>query len=297
MSLTREEISTLLKAGNHGEWNSYRAKNPDWNPDLQEMDLDGCDLHLFDLSRANLCGTMLGGAQLVTLEAQATVRQSGEVIKNGGARKSVKLIDAIYDIRTTFPRSFDPIVAGAKFLSGADSEKRKMVSNKSVFISYAWANEDIVLAIDQWLRDRNLTTRIDRRDFFAGSKIRDEILRVMQKCEVILVFHSEKSRDKPWIEFERDLASDLEMEARREKRSAPRIIFFVIDDTPLPSITERSRIAIMAKGRRFRQVCEELYNHIVGLTRSPDMIDLNKWEGYIFGGSGTSAKSDISKGS
>ncbi len=152
----------------------------------------------------------------------------------------------------------------------------------NVFISYAWANDDIVLAIDQWLRNKGIKTRIDKRDFFAGSRIRDEIMRVMSECKVILIFHSQQSKDKPWIQFERELAADIEMSSKNDGKEPPRIIYVVIDNTSLPNLTEKNRIAITAKGKRFDSVCDEIYQNILQLPRvSPD-IDLSKWSGFTF---------------
>ncbi|HKS42409.1 MAG TPA: hypothetical protein VJX74_17450 [Blastocatellia bacterium] len=41
------------------------------------------------------------------------------------------------------------------------------------------------------------------------------------------------------------------MEAKKEGRHPPGIIYFVLDATALPSVTEKNRIAIMAKGKKF----------------------------------------------
>jgi len=53
----------------------------------------------------------------------------------------------------------------------------------------------------------------------------------MATCSVILVFYSAESKDKPWTEFERELAADLEMEAKKRKETPPRIIYVIIDGT------------------------------------------------------------------
>jgi len=140
----------------------------------------------------------------------------------------------------------------------------------------------VVLAIDQWLRNKGLKTKIDKRDFFAGSRTREEIFRVMQDCNVILIFHSQQSKDKPWPTFERELAADIEMEAKNEGKTPPRIIYFVVDNTPFPGISEKNRIAIMAKGKRFEYACEDLYHHILQLEREPEKIKLDKWKDYTF---------------
>ena len=35
-------------------------------------------------------------------------------------------------------------------------------SRMQVFISYAWANDDVVLAVDAWLRSKGLRTKLDK---------------------------------------------------------------------------------------------------------------------------------------
>jgi hypothetical protein len=50
------------------------------------------------------------------------------------------------------------------------------------------------------------------------------------------------------------------MEAKKQAQQPPQIVSVVIDGTPLPTITENNRIAIMAKGKRFELVCEEIYH-------------------------------------
>ena len=179
-----------------------------------------------------------------------------------------------------FPPNFNSASFGTILIS--DIDPRGNPVQPSVFISYAWANGDAVLAIDQWLRLKNINTKLDKRDFFAGSRIRDEIMRVMQNCDVTLIFHSEQSKDKPWTQFESEFAKDLEMNAKIEKRNPPRIIYIVLDGTSLPSITEGQKLAVMAKGKRFELVCEEIYHHILQLPRSTEQIDLSKWSNYSF---------------
>jgi len=151
-----------------------------------------------------------------------------------------------------------------------------------VFISYTWANEDVVMAIDGWLQNKGLQTKIDKRDFFAGEGIRDEIIRVMSECNVILIFYSKQYKGKPWTEFEQEIARDLEMEAKKKRELPPRIIYLMIDNSYVSKITESKKIHILAKGKRFETVCEEIYNNIMRLPKKTKSIDLSKWSGYTF---------------
>jgi len=261
--MLKEEALTLFNLQKPNEWNAYRKSHPEWKPDLHDEDLSefnfSPNIPAYDFSNADLRGTKF----------PISPYQFNEYIDLSGA---------IIDVKTVFPKGFNPISRGAIFVSKAQHDYR----TSKIFISYAWANEDVVLAIDYWLRRKNLETKIDKRDFFAGSRIRDEIMRIMKECDIVLIFYSKDSKNKPWPEFERELASDLEMEAKKEGKKPPRIIYIVIDDTPFPTVTEANRIAIMAKGKRFELVCEELYHHILQVPKKLSEIDLMKWENYVF---------------
>lgn len=269
--MTKDEAMRLLREGRSQEWNVYRNQNRSWVPDLRGEDLEDIDLvpkrqEPFDLSRANLCGAKLPKNNFLKKY------RSDEWVR-------VDFQGALIDINTTTVETFSLVGHGAKFM--AQTEK-SVAASFSVFISYAWANDDVVLAIDQWLRTKGIKTKIDKRDFFAGSRIRDEIVRNMQQCDKILIFYSQQSKDKPWPQFERELASDLEMNAKFEGREPPRILYVVIDDVQLPSPSEANRIAITAKGKRFELVCEEIYHAILQIPRSTEEMDLNTWSDYVF---------------
>jgi len=270
--MTKDEALKLLKEGRSSEWNAYRKSHPVWITDFQGEDLSDVNFipsnnrPVFDLSKANLCGTKLS--------------TDSSKFARGGSSAIFK--DAIIDVQTTVPFDFDLVRHGAVFLAKSDISKYKAGASPTIFISYTWANEDIVLAIDQWLQSKRIITKIDRRDFFAGPRIRDEIMRVMKDCDVILIFYSQASKDKPWPEFECELAGDLEMAAKQEGKTPPRILFLVLDDSTLPSVTEKNRIAVMAKGKRFELVCEEIYHNILQISKVSEKIDLSKWSDYVF---------------
>lgn len=266
--MKKEEAIELIGNGRIAEWNAYRKMHPDWIPDLSNTDLSGTLYNneaAFDLSRANLCG--------------ATFSDSYSDLVNN-ATIYVNLKDSIINSKTQFPFDFNSVKYGTIFVSSTDPRANAILP--VVFISYAWVNGDVVLAIDQWLRLKNIKTKLDKRDFFAGSRIRDEIMRVMQECDVTLIFYSQQSKDKPWTQFESEFAKDLEMQSKIEKRKPPRIIYVVLDDTPLPSVAEKQKLAVIAKGKRFELVCEEIYHHILQLPHSTKEIDLSKWNNYSF---------------
>jgi len=277
--MRKEEAIDLIKQKRIAEWNAYREAHPNWIPDLSNINLSNFPLvnenKAFDLSRANLCGSIFTYKYDPYSRQQS--RGSGYLYNT---TVSVKLESAMINFKTTFPNNFNPVELGAIFIS--DTDPRGNSNSPTVFISYAWVNGDVIHAIDQWLRNKNIKTKLDKRDFFAGSRIRDEIMRTMQECDVNLIFYSEQSKDKPWTQFEQEFAKDLEMNAKLEGKTPPRIIYIVLDDTPLPSISDKQRLAIMAKGKRFELVCEEIYHHILQIPRTSEQIDLNKWKEYQF---------------
>ena len=104
----------------------------------------------------------------------------------------------------------------------------------------------------------------------------------MTVCDIILIFYSKQSESKPWPQFERELASDIEMSAKQKGAAPPRIIYVVIDEASLPSVSEVNRLGVMAHGKRFELVCEEIYHAILQLPKAPDVVDLSKWSDYVF---------------
>jgi TIR domain len=269
--MTKEEAVRLLAGRRFPEWNSYRKLNPGWIPDLTGADFSRAFLYDSNLPAPDLTRALLMGATFPTEDSRFLYTRNGDFMSG-----------ALVDIDTVFPASFDPIRVGATFITKSESSGVVATSSPVVSISYAWADEKVVLAIDQWLRIKRINTRIDRRDFFAGSRIRDEIVRVFQGSDVIIVMYSEKARDKPWPEFERNLVFDLEMEAKVGGGKPPRIIYVVVDDAKLPSATERARLAVMAKGKRFELVCEEIYHAILQLPKAAGEINLDEWKEFSF---------------
>ena len=266
--MNQNEVLDLLIKERIDTWNQFRQANPGWVPDLSDLDLSNVPFswsgdRVLDLSRAVLTGCRLPYRILEALIYQ-----------------KVWLKDAIYDSQTE--ADFDLAEFGAVFVTEDYQSRLGAAKQTTVFISYAWANEDVIVAIDQWLRLKGIDVQIDRRDLFAGSRIRDEILRTMKDSDVVLIFYSKESKDKPWTQFAQELAADLAMAAKKEGKSPPRIMYVVIDDTPLPDVTESNKIAIMAKGKRFEFVCEEIYHNILRLPRSSDSVDLDKWSNYTF---------------
>jgi len=306
-----EEALDLLRRGESSIWNEYRKRHPNWAPNFEGEDLSDLDFHPvnkepFDLSHANLVAAKLPSIDKLLPFGNQFRLGNNSILINAIAPTSVEdaegfqdifrhiskdmvedgpLSGALISLATTIEGGIDLdllVKFGAVFVTEDELKRRRASVPHKVFISYAWADEQVVLAIEQWLRLRGLDTAIDKRDFFAGAKIRNEIMRNMSAADVILIFHSERSKDKPWIEFEREFAADLEMDAKQSGQEPPRIIFVVIDGTRLPDATERNRLAIMAKGKLLEEVCQEIYDNILLIPRTSSDIDLEQFKDYKF---------------
>lgn len=150
----------------------------------------------------------------------------------------------------------------------------KLLSERTVFLSYAWADKESVLAVDQWLRNCNkgLVTRIDQREFFAGKLIDQEIRRVIRECSVVVVFYSRKSKRRDWPEFERDLARE------RANGGTAKVIYFCLDNTPLPG-PDSNRLSLKVKDKTLEVACQELLSAILEEPGSPEEVPRRKYEG------------------
>lgn len=301
--MRKEQAVHMIRSGRVKEWNAFRKRNPDWMPDLSHVDLSAVSFvtndaaqkaeklsghaitlikanigsYTYDFSKANFSGTKLPNAQN---NYMTTIRSWEDKSMRDVTYNLCNFSEAVYDFSTSFPAWFDPVARDMILVPDGGGHQGEQPP-VAVFVSYAWADDVVVQAIDHWLLLKGLQTKIDKRDFFAGSRLMDEILRLMQECDVILVFYSEKSKDKPWAEFERDAATDLQMEAKKAGRKPPRVIYVVMDDTPLPSPVQSNRLAVTARGKTVRAVAEELYLHILQTSRGTPPIDPTIWDKVI----------------
>lgn len=145
------------------------------------------------------------------------------------------------------------------------------VKERTVFLSYAWSDRESVDAVDQWLRNKELLTRLDQRDFIAGNRIEEEIIRVMGQCSVIVIFYSRHSKNRPYPRLERELARSLGIKGKAK------VIYFCLEDTPLPSLIEEAHLAIKAKEKSFDAACGELLRGIIEVSEPPRIIDLSRY--------------------
>ena len=148
----------------------------------------------------------------------------------------------------------------------------RIISLPTVFISYSWKDELTALAVDEYLRQKGARVIIDRRDFIVGNDIVDEIIRHITNANKVVVIYSRNSANRPYPTLERRIAAQLEIEDYKR-----RLIFFCIDDTPLP-LEVRHRVAIFAKDKSFKDAMEELWHAIQEVPRPIKRIDLRQFE-------------------
>lgn len=143
----------------------------------------------------------------------------------------------------------------------------------SVFISYSRLDQTTALALDQWLRNKGARVFLDQRDFIPGNDLESEIVRCIKQAGKVVCIYSQNSSNRPYIEFERRLSTALERQSLDNKR---RLIYFVIDETPLPDEAS-GRLHVMA-GRSFQDALLELWKGITDTSGEPKEIDLNQYE-------------------
>jgi radical SAM enzyme (TIGR01210 family) len=256
MTMNKELALQLLRSGKSAEWNAFRRKNPQWTPDLTNEDLSRIDFvpdgkQPFNLSEADIRGATLPSRD--RLEA---------------LDRKVNLTGAKYDFNTKFavdPIELDDFKAELMIESDLGLLSMKLIR---VFISYASADRAQVDKYAQWLTHKGIDVRQDIRDFLPGEQISDEIAREMTECDTILVFFSTQSSVRPWPEFERKLAANLQQAAREKHQTMPMIIYLLLDNISLPAEQE-NRIAIHIAHRQFNDVCEEILRSLLSGPRHP----------------------------
>ena len=141
-----------------------------------------------------------------------------------------------------------------------------------VFISYAWRDTPKVDKLDQWLRDRGSLVTRDTRDFTAGHKLPDEILKYLHLSDKACIILSEASRSRDWPTFERDVAQKVEA-----LRGIPLLIFILLDGTAPPK-QDPTRIYIDASTRSLKEVGADLIRAITGQPGESPRVDYNEDE-------------------
>jgi TIR domain len=311
--MTKEEALDLLKQGDAELWNQYRKEHPNWKPDLEKQNLSKTNFApfgkpAFDLTNANLIGCKLPeldklvpfesryGIDFEEIKSQFENNMGRMLVKTGnGSSRRLPLSGALIDRTTTVRSSVSDrifgfgnqslkelVKLGARFLTEEESKIERAKFHQKVFISYAWKDEDTIKRIEKGLIALNLSVIRDKRDFSAGEMIDKEIKRAMSDVDTFLLFHSEHTDGKHWIEFERSLARKFQQTAAGGRKEPPQMIYVVLDDAALPK-HEKDRIAIMAKGRKVRDVCQEIHDNILHLPKTGGDLDIADWEDYVIG--------------
>jgi hypothetical protein len=142
---------------------------------------------------------------------------------------------------------------------------------RTAFLSYAHKDEKAVLAVDQWLRDHDLLTRLDRYDFRYGQHIQKEIKRAMHEASSVVIFYSKNSKGRPYTTLEREFADDMQLLGKS------RVIYFCLDETPFPDVHAAAHVAIKARRKSFEEACGELLAGILSLGRRAERVDLTRY--------------------
>lgn len=230
----------------------------------------------------NLKGANLEGANL-----------ENAILKNTNF-KSCNLANAILrGAVVTFANFSDAVLTNADFREAKNLTKRQLEVAKDatglkydpeqftepalpgevprVFLSYAWNDKDMVLAVDQWLRDKGARVILDERNFTAGENIREEILRWIQEAGVVVCFVSRDSSERHYPRLEREIAETL------RGTSGTRVIYFNLDDTVL-DVIQGGRLYVPGHKLTFEAACEKLWQGIKRTVQPPSAVDLSSFK-------------------
>src|SRR6185369_17054198 len=98
------------------------------------------------------------------------------------------------------------------------------MATRSVFISYARADSQLVLADVELLRACGVRVFVDVRNIGYGEPWRAVLTKAIDACERVIVFWSAAAKVSNWVEREWRMALE------RGKKVVP----MLLDDTPLP---------------------------------------------------------------
>jgi uncharacterized protein YjbI with pentapeptide repeats len=252
-----------------------RANLSDAN--LSEANLRDCDLRSANLNRAKLTDADLTGANIWGIANTSSLIDRIEV-------------DYVYNCEGFWlseeAKEKAKIPPNRSFLKGEFQkwltkihaiEEPPVDYTPRVFISYAINDKDSGEAIDQWLRDKGFRVIADQRDFISGTSIRADIVNLLRGEGKVVCIYSENSANKAHTKLEKQIAEERELAFHRKGNSRVSLIYFCIDDTPLPpNLTHR--LAIKAKGKSFQKACEELRAAIASPKEPPKRIDLTQYD-------------------
>lgn len=177
---------------------------------------------------------------------------------------------------------YNKILEELQELEGAlDSESYSPVlkairEQPRVFLSYAHADAESVLAVDQWLRNRGARVDLDERNFIAGRDIKDEIIRHVKRAGKVVCFYSKSSADRYYPKLERRLTEEMEREFHGTSEQRTILLYFRLDDTPLPA-ESAYRLAINAWTMGFNEACKDLWRNLLEAEAEPKPISLVKY--------------------
>lgn len=174
----------------------------------------------------------------------------------------------------------------ARFKRRSSEDKRPT----RVIVSYAWAdNADLsggvglIDALVQALRNRQILVDRDVEVFRAGYMPLTEWTRRLPDVDKAIFFHSQAWRERPAPNKEL-LAAEREADRRflevqkRGDDPDPFILFFRLDDTPIPE-RHHSHLYRTLKGLLFEDAVDQIYRDIVGTEGKARSYDVAAFSG------------------
>ena len=101
-------------------------------------------------------------------------------------------------------------------------------------------------------------------------------MRCIKDSGKVVCIYSKNSANRPYPELERRIATAIERQNEDVNHSRRRLIYFCIDNTPLPT-EALSRLAIRAYRQNVEDACGELWRSITEKSAIPQELDLSRF--------------------
>ncbi|MEM9830588.1 MAG: TIR domain-containing protein, partial [Bacteroidota bacterium] len=241
------------------------------NVSFRGTDISGCNFELCDFQYCDLSKVRAVNCKFSSTDFSKTILHPQMFLKanlNGVRANFIYQEDSIsnripkdrnfgdHEFQTWITKINNPFV---------DMEPK----TRSVFISYAHQDQEIALVLDQWLRDQGVKTYLDSTNFQIGGDLYDEMSKFIGIADKILIIYSNNSKDRPFTRLERRMAQNRENESGQHNNLS---IYLVVDDAELPP-EQKHRLAIMAQGKRTKDVFNEILRGVLEEDKLPEKID------------------------
>lgn len=256
--------------------NFYQAKLLGVN--LQGANLALCNFEGSNLSESNLSGVNFTFARLSDADLSGAVIYGMNTTETTfeGMRATHVYLDSDRLKRLPSRRDFGQYELGKYFTRKLKIENMILPEAPRVFISYNIRDENTALAIDQWLREHGVDSKIDQRDFCPGEDLYECMVREVHSADKVLFIYSRNSKDRHYTQLERRITQQREAELNISGNNRKLLLFLCLDDSPLPPELSH-RLAILVKDKSFPDICEEILDSIHERSRQLKNVD---WRQY-----------------